>query len=122
VAICGKEFFRSATRSLRFNLNMEVQRLTEHVGLPPCTEVLGAPVHIIDVEHVLRLMEQWIPQRDRSPWIAVTGSDGALEAHKHPDFRAVLPTADLSVPDGRWAARVAAKKCPAPPIRFAERT
>ena len=55
-------------------------------------------------------MEQWIRERDRPHWIAVTGSHGALEAHKHPDFRAVLQTADLSVPDGRWAARVAAKK------------
>jgi N-acetylglucosaminyldiphosphoundecaprenol N-acetyl-beta-D-mannosaminyltransferase len=89
---------------------MEVQPLTEQVGLPPCTEVLGAPVHILDVDHVLRLMEQWIRERRRSHWIAVTGSHGALEAHKHPDFRAVLQTADLSVPDGRWAARVAAKK------------
>ena len=45
---------------------MEVQPLTEQVGLPPCTEVLGAPVHILDVEHVLRLMEQWIRERRRS--------------------------------------------------------
>jgi N-acetylglucosaminyldiphosphoundecaprenol N-acetyl-beta-D-mannosaminyltransferase len=96
--------------------------LTEQAGLPPCTEVLGAPVHIIDVENVLRLMEQWIRQRDRSHWIAVTGSHGALEAHKHPDFRAVLQTADLSVPDGRWAARVAAKKmsCPTHQVRGAD--
>jgi N-acetylglucosaminyldiphosphoundecaprenol N-acetyl-beta-D-mannosaminyltransferase len=89
---------------------MEVQALTQQAGQPPCTEVLGAPVHIIDVENVLRLMEQWIRERDRPHWIAVTGSHGALEAYKHPDFRAVLRTADLSVPDGRWAARVAAKK------------
>ncbi len=89
---------------------MEVQPLAQQAGHPPCTEVLGAPVHIVDVENVLRLMEQWIRERDRTHWIAVTGSHGALEAHKHPDFRAVLRTADLSVPDGRWAARVAAKK------------
>ena len=93
---------------------MEVQPLTEQVGLPPRTEVLGAPVHIVDVENVLRLMEQWIQRRDRSHWIAVTGSHGALEAHKHSDFRAVLETADLSVPDGRWAARVAARKMSLP--------
>jgi N-acetylglucosaminyldiphosphoundecaprenol N-acetyl-beta-D-mannosaminyltransferase len=55
-------------------------------------------------------MEEWIQKRDRPHWIAVTGSHGALEAHKHADFRAVLRTADLSVPDGRWAARVAARK------------
>jgi N-acetylglucosaminyldiphosphoundecaprenol N-acetyl-beta-D-mannosaminyltransferase len=62
------------------------------------------------VENVLLLMEQWIRARDRPHWIAVTGSHGALLAHKHPDFRAVLHTADLSVPDGRWAARFAARK------------
>jgi N-acetylglucosaminyldiphosphoundecaprenol N-acetyl-beta-D-mannosaminyltransferase len=84
--------------------------LTQQAGLPPCTEVLGAPVHIIDVENVLRLMEQWIGERECTHWIAVTGSHGALEAHKRPDFRAILQTADLSVPDGRWAARVAARK------------
>ena len=89
---------------------MAVQHSTQQAGHPPCTEVLGAPVHIIDVENVLRLMEQWILAHDRPHWIAVTGSHGALEAHKHPEFRAVLRTADLSVPDGRWAARVAAKK------------
>ena len=89
---------------------MEVQPLTQHAGNPPCTDVLGAPVHIVDIESVLRLMEQWIHDRGRPHWIAVTGSHGVLEAHKHADFRAVLQTADLSVPDGRWAARFAAKK------------
>ena len=99
-----------AAGNRQFETHMEVQPLTEQVGLPPRTEVLGAPVYIVDVENVLRLMEQWIGQRDRPHWIAVTGSHGALEAHKRPDFRAVLQTADLSVPDGRWAARVAARK------------
>src|SRR5208283_2637984 len=92
------------------NIHMEVQLLTEHGGLPPCTELLGAPIHIIDIKSVLRLMEQWIQERSRPHWIAVTGSHGALEAYKHPDFRAALHTADLSVPDGRWAARFAARK------------
>jgi N-acetylglucosaminyldiphosphoundecaprenol N-acetyl-beta-D-mannosaminyltransferase len=55
-------------------------------------------------------MEQWIRERGRPHWIAVTGSHGALEAHKRPDFRAILHSADLSIPDGMWAARVAAKK------------
>jgi len=91
-------------------LDTQEQPLPAKTGNPPCTEVLGAPVHLIDVKNVLRLMEQWIRVRDRSHWIAVTGSHGALEAYKHADFRAVLHTADLSVPDGRWAARVAAKK------------
>jgi N-acetylglucosaminyldiphosphoundecaprenol N-acetyl-beta-D-mannosaminyltransferase len=88
----------------------------------PCTDVLGAPVHVIDIENVLRLMEQWIRERGQPRWIAVTGSHGALLAHKRPDFRAVLHTADLSVPDGRWAARAAAKKmsCSTQQVRGAD--
>src|SRR5579872_4708506 len=89
---------------------MEVHPLTEQAGAPPRTSVLGAPIDIVDVAGVLRLIEQWIAKRDRSHWIAVTGSHGALEARKRPDFREVLESADLSVPDGRWAARVAARK------------
>jgi N-acetylglucosaminyldiphosphoundecaprenol N-acetyl-beta-D-mannosaminyltransferase len=89
---------------------MEAPPLISETGYPPGTDVLGAPVHIVDVRTVLRLMEQWIRERDRTHWIAVTGSHGALEAYKHPEFRAILHTADISVPDGRWAARVAAKK------------
>ncbi len=103
-----------ANSPLPQNLKMAAHPLTEQVGLPPRTDVLGAPVDIIAVENVLRLMEQWIQQRDRPHWIAVTGSHGALEAHKRPDFRAVLRSADLSVPDGRWAARVAARKMSSP--------
>ncbi len=96
--------------------------MTEQSAFPPCTEVLGAPVHIIDIENVLRLMEQWIRERGCPRWIAVTGSHGALEAHKRADFRAILRTADLSVPDGRWAARVAATKmsCPTHQVRGAD--
>jgi len=55
-------------------------------------------------------MEGWIRERSRPHWIAVTGSHGTLEAHKRPEFRTVLHSADLSIPDGMWAARVAAKK------------
>ncbi len=101
---------------------MEAQPLTPRAGPPPCTDVLGAPVHIIDMENVLLLMEQWIRDRQRPHWIAVTGSHGALLAHKQADFRAVLQTADLSVPDGRWAARFAARKmsCATQQVRGAD--
>jgi N-acetylglucosaminyldiphosphoundecaprenol N-acetyl-beta-D-mannosaminyltransferase len=89
---------------------MQAQGLARQLERPPRTDVLGAPVHIVDVQAVLRLMEQWIQQRGPTRWIAVTGSHGALEAHKHPDFREILNSAEVSVPDGRWAARVAARK------------
>ena len=90
--------------------NTNAQPVSPPQGLPPCTEVLGAPVHIVDLTKVLGLMEQWIKERGRPRWIAVTGSHGALEAYKYADFRAILRTAEISVPDGRWAARFAAKK------------
>ena len=89
---------------------MEASSPTRSSHKFPRAEVLGAPVHIVDLRQVLQIMEEWIEERDRPRWIAVTGSHGALEAHKRPEFRAVLQSADLSIPDGMWAARVAAKK------------
>jgi N-acetylglucosaminyldiphosphoundecaprenol N-acetyl-beta-D-mannosaminyltransferase len=101
---------------------MEAQPATRQVDEPLCAEVLGAPVHIIGIEDVLQMMERWFQDRARPRWIAVTGSHGVLEAHKRPDFRAVLQSADLSVPDGMWAARVAAKKlsCETKQVRGAD--
>lgn len=101
---------------------MEAHPETQQVGQPLCAEVLGAPVHIIGIEDVLQMMERWIQERHQPRWIAVTGLHGLVEAHKHPDFRAVLRSADLSVPDGMWAARVAAKKlsCDTKQVRGAD--
>ena len=82
---------------------------------PPCVQVLGSPIHIVEVSGVLPLMEKWIAEGTRTRWIAVTGSHGVLEAHKHPEFKEILKSADLSVPDGRWAARAASKKASSAP-------
>jgi len=79
-------------------------------GTPPCVRVLGVPVHVLDLGQVLQTMEQWLCQRDGTRWIAVTSSHGLVEGQKNPAFKAVLESADLSVPDGKWTARVAAKK------------
>jgi N-acetylglucosaminyldiphosphoundecaprenol N-acetyl-beta-D-mannosaminyltransferase len=54
-------------------------------------------------------MEDWVEQRQRGRWIAVTSSHGVVEGHKHPAFKAILKSADVSVPDGIWTARVAAR-------------
>jgi N-acetylglucosaminyldiphosphoundecaprenol N-acetyl-beta-D-mannosaminyltransferase len=101
---------------------MEAHPASRQVGQPLCADVLGAPVHIIGIDDVLQLMERWIQERQPPRWIAVTGSHGVVEAHKHRDFRAVLRSADLSVPDGMWAARVAAKKlsCDTQQVRGAD--
>jgi N-acetylglucosaminyldiphosphoundecaprenol N-acetyl-beta-D-mannosaminyltransferase len=98
---------------------MITQRTSDRVATPPCAHVLGVPVHIIELTEVLQLMERWIQQRDGRHWIAVTGSHGIVEGHKHPEFKTILKSADLSVPDGKWAARVAGRRasCPAKQVR-----
>ncbi len=89
---------------------------------PPCRHVLGVPVHVVDLHEVVRMMERWVELRQGTHWIAVTSSHGIVEGHKHPEFKAVLRSADLSVPDGMWTARLAARKasCAAKRVRGAE--
>ena len=87
----------------------------DQVGLPQCAYVLGAPVHIVEIGGVLDLMERWIRQRQGRHWIAVTSSHGLVEAHKNDEFKAILRSADLSLPDGKWTARAAGKKVSCPP-------
>ena len=81
---------------------------------PPCTSILGVPVHTIDTCDAIQLMEQWIQHRDKCYWIAVTSSHGIVEGYKHPEFKAILKSADLSLPDGKWTARVAGRKASGP--------
>lgn len=76
----------------------------------PSAKIVGVPVHIIETRRVLEFMEQWIRQRDGCHWIAVTGSHGIVESYRNPEFKAILNSADLSLPDGKWTARVAARR------------
>ena len=96
--------------------------LTDPIGFeaanhPPCARVLGVPVHSVDVEGALACMSRWIEARDRTRWIAVTSSHGIVEGYKKPDFRSIIESASLSVPDGMWTARVAGKKLSSLPRR-----
>jgi N-acetylglucosaminyldiphosphoundecaprenol N-acetyl-beta-D-mannosaminyltransferase len=92
--------------------------LTTVLEPPVCARVLGVPVHSVDVHEVLAHMEQWIEQRERGRWIAVTSSHGIVEGFKRSDFREIIESADLSVPDGMWTARVAAQKISSTPKRI----
>jgi len=83
----------------------------------PCARVLGVPVHVIDAPGVVRQMDAWIQGRYRQRWIAVTSSHGIVEGFKHPEFRQILESAALSVPDGEWTARVAAARLSLAPLR-----
>ncbi len=72
--------------------------------------VLGVPVNVLPLSRVLGVMEDWIRDPNSRRWIAVTSSHGIVEGHRSSYFKQVLQSADLSVPDGRWTARAAARK------------
>jgi len=59
---------------------------------------------------VVREMEGWIQGGGVGRWIAVTSSHGIMEGFEHPEFRQILESAALSVPDGKWTARAAAAR------------
>ena len=76
----------------------------------PCARVLGVPVHVLGVHDVVRVMQDWLQNGAGQRWIAVTSSHGIMEGFKHQEFRQILESAALSVPDGKWTARAAAAR------------
>jgi len=79
-------------------------------GNVPRARVLRVPVHVISLHDVVRQIDRWIQKGDGQRWIAVTGSHGIMEGFEHPEFKQILESAALSVPDGKWAARAAAAR------------
>lgn len=74
----------------------------------PCIRVLGVRVHMVQIPDVVEVMEGWIEERQGCHYIAATGMHGVMEAHKHLDFKAILNSAALFIPDGIslvWIAR-----------------
>ncbi len=100
---------------------MGTQGGLKSVQKPPCTHVLGVPVHIIEAREVLQIMTGWIQGGGRH-WIAVTSSHGIVEGHKRAVFKGILKSADLSLPDGKWTARWAARRaaCASKQVRGAD--
>ena len=70
--------------------------------------VLGVRVHAVQIPQVVVLLENWIAERSRSRYMAVTGMHGVMEAQRDTSFREILNTADCVVPDGMplvWLGR-----------------
>lgn len=86
----------------------------EAAHVSSCVHILGVPVNVLGKPEVLSLMERWVQQRERR-WIAVTSSHGIVEGYKHPEFKAILKSADLSLADGKWTARWAARRAATAP-------
>ena len=75
----------------------------------PTVNVLGSKVHMIELQDVVRKIVGWIQQEEGGcHQVVVTGFHGIWEAHRDPEFKAMLNSADLWVPDGIapvWVAR-----------------
>jgi N-acetylglucosaminyldiphosphoundecaprenol N-acetyl-beta-D-mannosaminyltransferase len=74
----------------------------------PDYNVLGVPVHCVQVSEVIAEMESWIAGREQTHYIAITGMHGVSESRKDSGFREILRSASLVVPDGMplvWLAR-----------------
>lgn len=76
----------------------------------PQVNVLGSRVHLVSVERTVDHIEEWIERGDNiCRRVIVTGFHGLWEAHKNPNLRAMLNSAELWVPDGIapiWVARL----------------
>ncbi len=73
--------------------------------------ILGISVHMVQIPEVVSLMTAWAARREERPrWIVVADMHAIFEAHKRPDFRAMIAAADLTVPDGISLIKVARRK------------
>lgn len=71
--------------------------------------VLGVRVDAVQIPNVVAKMENWISERCRYHFIAVTGMHGVTEAQHDLLFKKILDAADLVVPDGMplvWIGRL----------------
>lgn len=71
--------------------------------------VLGVRVDALQLPDVSAIIEQWVQDHGRCRYIAVTGIHGVMEAQHDPEFKRILNSADLVVPDGMplvWLSRL----------------
>jgi N-acetylglucosaminyldiphosphoundecaprenol N-acetyl-beta-D-mannosaminyltransferase len=71
--------------------------------------ILGSKVNILSIKEVVALIDRWVGDNNtKCRQIVVTGFHGIWEAHKNPELKKILNSADLWVPDGIapvWCAR-----------------
>lgn len=71
--------------------------------------VLGVRIDAVQIPDVVRRMEKWICAGDATHFITLTNVSSVMEANHHDSFRAILNSADFSVPDGMplvWLGRL----------------
>src|SRR5260370_7018733 len=62
--------------------------------------VLGVRVDVVQIPEVVARMEDWIARRERCRYIAVPGMHGVTGAQHDSEFKTILNSAGLVVPDG----------------------
>ena len=78
-------------------------------GSEPSYRVLGVRFDAVQISGVVGRMEEWIAQRERAHYIAVSNVHGLMESQHSESFKKVLDAADLCVPDGMpviWVGRL----------------
>ncbi len=74
--------------------------MTEFLGEVPSFRILGVRVNPLEIPSVVSEMERWISDREQHHYIVASGMHGIMEAQKNDDFKEVLESSDLFVPDG----------------------
>src|SRR5260370_2596274 len=78
-----------------------IQQQTDRAPLSaPSFSVLGVRVDAVQIPEVVARMEDWIARREQCRYIAVTGMHGVTEAQHDSEFKTILNTPGLVVPDG----------------------
>jgi exopolysaccharide biosynthesis WecB/TagA/CpsF family protein len=79
--------------------------------VPPSAKrfrVLGVQVDAVQIPDVVARIDRWVAERQRCHMVAVTSMHGVMEAQDDATFKAILNSADLTVPDGMplvWLGR-----------------
>lgn len=67
----------------------------------PSIRILGSRVHMVEIPDVVRVMDHWIKtEPNKCHHVVNSGMHGIMEAHRDPQFKAVLNAAELFAPDG----------------------
>jgi N-acetylglucosaminyldiphosphoundecaprenol N-acetyl-beta-D-mannosaminyltransferase len=76
--------------------------------IPPRANLLGVGIHALDVKQAVALIDSAIAEGKKGI-VCATGVHGITEARRDPEFRSILNSAFLNIPDGRpafWVGRI----------------
>jgi len=97
------------SKSVRINQRPDYSFIERHSKEIPSIQVLGNKVHMVQIPEVIEQISYWIEnEKEKSHWVVVTAMHGIMAAHRDLNFKKILNSSDLWVPDGIsliWIAR-----------------